>query len=80
MGVRTSEYTLKFAADATVKSEQWEQWQEEHLQSYYDWLDDSEFGFVLEKLPYEFTKKRIKFSYPFTFGNIRHGISIGFRF
>ena len=80
IGVRTSEYTLKFNADATVKSEQWEQWQEEHLQSYRDWLDDSEFGFVLEKLPYEFTKKGIKFSYPFTLGNIRHGISIGFRF
>ena len=80
LGLRTSEYTLGFEADATVRSEQWEQWQEEHLQSYYDWLDDSRFGFVLEKLPYEFTKNGIKFSYPFTLGNIRHGISIGYRF
>ena len=80
IGLRTSEYTLQFEADATVKSEQWNQWQEEHLQSYYDWLDDSRFGVVLEKLPYEFTKNGIKFSYPFTLGNFRHGISIGYRF
>ena len=80
LGLRTSEYVLTLDANASVKSEQWEQWQEEHLQPYHDWLDESEFGFILEKLPYEFSKKGVKFSYPFTLGNIRHGISVGIRF